>query len=217
MASAQIAEPEAAQALCDLWGRKARLHIHIGQLPAARSALDEAVALLPLVEDPERHAVILSYIAITIFYAGDFDRAAEMMTTALRLAEETGDEKGIAFAHGFLGSCAKALGDYVTAENQFKQSIRHYRQIDDELGAAMSLNNLGNVAQARGDFAGSAGPLPGMQRHLQGARPYAWRRHHPGERRSAGAQARAARRRLPSALGKSGLETRRKKMPEARP
>lgn len=153
LASAQIAEPEAAQALCDLWGRKARLHIHIGQLPAARSALDEAVALLPLVEDPERHAVILSYIAITIFYAGDFDRAAEMMTTALRLAEETGDEKGIAFAHGFLGSCAKALGDYVTAENQFKQSIRHYRQIDDELGAAMSLNNLGNVAQARGDFA----------------------------------------------------------------
>ena len=143
----------ATAVICEMRGRKARLHIHIGQLEEARQELDEAMALLPFVEDLERHGVILSYSAITTFYAGDFVRAAEMMTAALHLAESVGDERGIALAHNFLGSCAKAQGDYEAAEAEFSQAIVHYQQDKDELGAAMALNNLGNVAQARGDFA----------------------------------------------------------------
>jgi len=153
LAADQIAEPERAIALCALWGRKARLHIHIGQLSEAQVALDQAIALLPLVEDPERHAVIVSYTALTTFYAADFARATDMMRTALHLAEEAGDGKAMAFAYNFLGSCAKALGDYEGAERQFMQAIVVYQQIEDELGIAMASNNLGNAAQAKGDFA----------------------------------------------------------------
>ncbi len=148
-----IVEPDAAQVVCELWGRKARMHIHIGQLDAAGVALDEAMHLLPLVEDPERHAVILSYAALTTYYAGDFVRATEMMTEVLQFSESLGDADGIAFAMNFLGSCAKALGNYETAESRFAQAVVMYQQLDDDLGTAMSLNNLGNVAQAQGDFA----------------------------------------------------------------
>ncbi|MFO7680398.1 MAG: BTAD domain-containing putative transcriptional regulator [Chloroflexota bacterium] len=157
LAATPLIEPEPAQAMCALWGRKARLHIHIGQLAAARQALDRAMALLPLVEDPQRHADVLGYTAITTFYAGDFAHAVDLMTKARQLSESIGDGVGIARATNFLGSCAKALGDYDAAEARFRQAVTLYQQLGDELGAAMVLNNLGNVAQAKGDFATAQG------------------------------------------------------------
>jgi DNA-binding SARP family transcriptional activator/predicted ATPase/Tfp pilus assembly protein PilF len=142
-----------ALVLCDLLSRQARLRIHVGQLTAARQALDEALTYLPQVDDPERHAAILGYVAITHFYAGDFDRAAEIAGDSLRWAEVAGDAPGVAFAHNFLGSCAKAQGDYALARDRFSRAVAAYRALGDDLGAAMVLNNLGNVAQAMGDFA----------------------------------------------------------------
>ncbi|MCA9875377.1 MAG: tetratricopeptide repeat protein [Anaerolineales bacterium] len=144
---------ERAETICDLLNRKARLHIHIGQLAAARQALADAMTSLPLVQDPERHAATLGYVAITHFYAGDFHRAAELAAESLRLAEASGNAEGMAFANNFLGSCHKALGDYDQAGTYFRRSAAIYRQQQDQLGEAMTLNNLGNLAQATGDFA----------------------------------------------------------------
>jgi len=150
------ANPESAstqaEIRCDLLSRKARLHIHIGQLPAARQALAEAVGYLPLVKDPERQSATLGYVAITHFYAGEFSRAADLAAEALRLAEQADNREGAAFAHNMLGSCGKALGDYALAGEHFTQAMKAYRQLHDELGEAMALNNLGNLAQASGDF-----------------------------------------------------------------
>jgi tetratricopeptide (TPR) repeat protein len=144
-----------ALVLCDLLSRKARLHIHVGQLAAARQALNEAQTYLPQVTDSERHATILGYLAITYFYAGDFAQASQLASESLRLAELAGDLGGIGFAHNFIGSCYKASGDYMLAGDHFHQSVAAYRRLNDELGAAMTLNNLGNLAQAMGDFAGA--------------------------------------------------------------
>ncbi|MCA9972969.1 MAG: tetratricopeptide repeat protein, partial [Anaerolineales bacterium] len=145
--------PGLAVALCELWGRKARLHITLGQLEAAQQALDEAMVYLPAVENSERHSALLGYAAITTYYAGDYARAAALAVESMRLAEETGDQDGVAFGLNFLGSCAKVQGDYAAARDYFQRSADLYTALQDDLGAAMSVNNLGNVAQAAGDYA----------------------------------------------------------------
>ena len=141
-----------AQLRADLLGRKARLHIHVGQLEAARQALDGAMQALQQVDDPDRLATILGYVAITAFYAGEFPRAILLAEESLALATTHGDQDGVAFALNFLGSCHKALGDYAAAADAFTRAVTAYEQLGDELGQAMTLNNLGNLAQAQGDL-----------------------------------------------------------------
>lgn len=145
--------PEQAQARCELLARMARMHIHIGQLDAARRALDAALLHVEEMDDPARLATILGSMAITAYYGGETARAIELAERGLALDEAAGDLDGVGFALNFLGSCYKALGDYARAADFFTRSVAIYDQMGDALGKAMTLNNLGNLAQARGDFA----------------------------------------------------------------
>ena len=145
--------PLLAQTRGDLLGRKARMHIHIGQLETAVRDLDEAISLLRQVDDAARLSTVLGYAAINAFYAGEFERVAALTQESLHLAEAVGDEDGVAFAYNMLGSSAKARGIYAQAIHYFEQAAATYHHLNDQLGEAMALNNLGNVAQAMGDFA----------------------------------------------------------------
>lgn len=149
----RLKSPAATTILCELLGRSARMHIHIGQLEAARSLLEQALAHLENVDDAKQRSRVLSYMAITYYYAGDYERATELTEHSRRLAEQTGDQDGVAFALNFIGSCAKAQGAYDQARGHFEDAVSAYRQLGDEMGAAMVFNNLGNLAQATGDYA----------------------------------------------------------------
>ncbi len=146
-------DPTVAQVLCELLMRRARLQINVGRLAEAQPALEQARTLLPHVVDPDRHATLLGYLAITAYYAGDYAQATALADESRRLAEQTGKPEALAFALNFLGSCAKAQGDYDQARTYFEQAVTAYRALDDAIGAGMVLNNLGNLAQAAGDFA----------------------------------------------------------------
>lgn len=137
----------------DLQSRKARMHIHIGQISTAKRELDEAVHVLHQAEDPVRYGTVLGYVAITAFYAGEFEQAVALAEESLDLAVNGGDVDGQAFAASFLGSCHKALGNYEEADDFFQRSVVLYEQLEDDLGRAMTLNNLGNLAQAQGEYA----------------------------------------------------------------
>lgn len=145
--------PELAQTRCELLGRKARMHIHIGQLSQANQALDEAQTQLHAIDDPARLSTITGYMAITAFHAGEIARAIGLAERCLALDEERGDGDGAAFALSFLGSCYKTQGDYPKAADCLQRSLRLYVQMEDDLGRAMTLNNLGNLAQAQGEYA----------------------------------------------------------------
>lgn len=136
----------------ELLGRKARMHIHIGELAQARADLQRALADLPQIEDPQRRASVLDSLAISRYYAGDYAEAAALAAESLRLAELAEDEDGIGFALNFLGSCAKAQGDYEKAHDCFRQAAEQALRLKDEIGAAMVFNNLGNLAQESGDW-----------------------------------------------------------------
>lgn len=159
----------------ELLGRKARMHIHIGELAQARADLEQALADLPLIEDAARRRSVLDSLAITHYYAGDYAQAAALARESLRLAEQAGYQDGIGFALNFLGSCAKAQGDYAQAEVYFRRAAETSLLMHDEIGAAMVFNNLGNLQQATGDWAGAqryyqqSGDLFKAHDHVHGA------------------------------------------------
>lgn len=152
--------PDLAGVRCELLARKARMHIHIGELPQAQADLQAALAALAAIPQGARRGCVLDSLAITHYYAGDYARAAALAEEALRLAEEAADGEGISFALNFLGSCAKAVGDYAAAGRYFEAAAESYLARGDELGAAMVFNNLGNLWQATGDW-------PAAQRYYE--------------------------------------------------
>lgn len=145
---------------CELLARKARMHIHIGELAQAQADLQTALAALESIHEDARRGRVLDSLAITHYYAGDYARAAALAEEALRIAEATADGEGISFALNFLGSCAKATGDYAGAGRYFEAAAASYLGRKDELGAAMVFNNLGNLWQAVGDW-------PAAQRYYE--------------------------------------------------
>lgn len=138
--------------LCELLGRKARMHIHIGQLESARADLEQALHHLENMDDPSRRSRVFDSLAITNYYAGDYAQAIALATESLSISEKTENVDGAAFSLNFLGSCTKAQGNYEQSRSYFERSVAVYRSIQSELGAAMALNNLGNLLQAQSDF-----------------------------------------------------------------
>ena len=146
---------EATGLLCELLGRKARMHIQIGQLEKAHADLQQALKHLENMDDPSRRSRVLDSLAITNYYAGDYPQAAALAKESLSLSEKTDNLDGAAFALNFLGSCAKAQGDYDLSRAYFERAVTAYHTIQDEIGAAMVLNNLGNLLQIQEDFEGA--------------------------------------------------------------
>lgn len=148
----QLPRPLNPKLKADLLGRKAQMHIHIGQLGEAKGDLQEAIATLEKINDPMRLSILLGYLARVTFYEGDFLEAVALTEKCLDLATAIGDRDGEGFAYNFLGSCHKALGNYEIAAASFEKSVAIYAELHDAIGQAMTLNNLGNLAQAQGDF-----------------------------------------------------------------
>jgi predicted ATPase/Tfp pilus assembly protein PilF len=146
--------PAPASLRVELLGRKARMHIHIGGLAAARSDLARALAELGQVERSARGSVLDS-LAITHYYAGDYGQAAALARDSLRLSEQAADQDGIGTALNFLGSCAKAQGDYAEAQRYFQRAAEAALAQRDEISAAMVFNNLGNLLQLTGEWTGA--------------------------------------------------------------
>lgn len=141
--------------ICDLLGRKARMHTQIGQLEYARADLQKALAYLETMDDSMRRSRVLDSLAITSYYAGDYPQAAKLAQESLQLSEREGNRDGMAFSFNFLGSCAKAQGKYEECRAYFERAVETYRMMKDEIGAAMVLNNLGNLLQAQEQYEGA--------------------------------------------------------------
>ena len=141
--------------LCDLLGRKARMHTQIGQLESARIGSQQALSYLEHVDDPSRRSRALDSLAITSYYGGDYQRASELAEQSLQLSQQTENLDGVAFSLNFLGSCAKAQGKNDQCRDYFERAVKAYQTNEDEIGAAMVMNNLGNLLQILEDFSGA--------------------------------------------------------------
>lgn len=168
-------DPALAQVRFDLLGRKARMHLQIGQFEPANADLVEAQTYMPTIEDPARRSAVLGYMAMISYHNGEVASAIELTEQSLALDEAAGDQDGIAFGLNYLGSCHKTLGNYALAADYFQRAAAIYGQQNDVLGQAMTLNNLGNLAQAQGaldtahDYYLMCGRLFQAENHTHGA------------------------------------------------
>lgn len=152
LSNIEALSPIQIQTRCDLWARKARMHIYIGQLQEAEADLAQAMMYVNHVDDPDLRSMVLSYLSMTQFYAGKYAQAIESLEEGLQLALQADSLEGMSFAYNFLGSCYKAQGEYQKSRLNFEYALDAYRQAEDEIGEGIALHNLGNLAQAMREY-----------------------------------------------------------------
>ncbi|MBO0725446.1 MAG: tetratricopeptide repeat protein, partial [Blastocatellia bacterium] len=88
------------------------------------------------------------------FYAeGDFYLALALDRLAQGLAEQIGDQLGIASALNKIGKILYSQGNYAQALARFQQSLALSESLDNKAGVATALYNIGNINFRQGDLA----------------------------------------------------------------
>jgi tetratricopeptide (TPR) repeat protein len=83
---------------------------------------------------------------------GDYGAARALLEESLAIFRELGDNAGIAWSLGFLGTVARELGDYGAAGTHFGESLAIFREMDNKPGMNYSLRGLGTAARDQGEY-----------------------------------------------------------------
>jgi predicted ATPase/DNA-binding XRE family transcriptional regulator len=100
---------------------------------------------------------------------GQIQAALDVTAEALRLARQTGDEKGMTAAWANMGMIAQASGKPEKAEKAFDQSVLHAGRAGDDGLQYQAIVHLAEIARQRNDLAHAAGLL---ERALASARAH---------------------------------------------
>jgi predicted ATPase/DNA-binding XRE family transcriptional regulator len=98
-------------------------------------------------------------LARTLLARGQFQPAQAATRQALRLARQTGDEKGLTNAWANLGMIAQASGKPDEAEEAFNQAVRHAGLAGDYRLQYQGRVHLAEIARRRNDLTRAAGLL----------------------------------------------------------
>jgi tetratricopeptide (TPR) repeat protein len=125
--------------------RLARIARRKGDASRAAEYLDDARALLTGSEDNVERAAIQTEEGLLALSRQDFDRAVERFSSALRLAQDDGDERMIAVAKRHLAKAYREDGDPVEAHKLLSEAriVLHERGDKRELDEL--LDDLGEV------------------------------------------------------------------------
>jgi tetratricopeptide (TPR) repeat protein len=121
-----------------------------GDYAAARSLLEESLALSREIGDKQGIAMSLDNLGIVAQGQGDYAATRSLHEESLALRREIGDKQGIALSVGNLGLVALEQGDYAAAQSLLEESLVLFREIGDKWGIAMSLAGLGSAVVGRG-------------------------------------------------------------------
>ncbi len=124
-----------------------------GDYAAARTLVEESVALYREAGDKLGIANSLSILGLITYAQGDYTAARTLHTESLALRRELGNKRGIATSLNNLGLVAYEQGDYAETQAMYAESVGLYRDLGDKGSMASALNNVGNVAYNQGDFA----------------------------------------------------------------
>jgi DNA-binding SARP family transcriptional activator/predicted negative regulator of RcsB-dependent stress response len=90
--------------------------------------------------------------SLTAHQAGQPERAEELASQALALAEQAGDRRALAQAHNLLGILAGSHGHAEQAHSHLEHSLALADELDDPEARAAALNNLALAHAAAGEF-----------------------------------------------------------------
>jgi tetratricopeptide (TPR) repeat protein len=80
------------------------------------------------------------------------DLALEKHEQALKIYEQSGNLKGIAYAYGCLGRMHEKKSDYPVALEYQTRALEYYEKVNDKLGRATILENIGSIYEDLEDF-----------------------------------------------------------------
>jgi len=123
---------------------------------AARTALEESLAIAQEVGDPQRRAAALDMLSRVVELGGDLPRAERFAEQSLAAARQAGDKATLAAAFYRLGYLAHFFardpaGD--RGQALYQQALALRRELGDRRGIALILANLGTLAADQGDLA----------------------------------------------------------------
>ena len=108
----------------------------------ARGLLKKAIEL----DDNLIKAKVL--LGWTYKVTGDYDKAMEIFTSALKQAEELGDKRGMSANINNIGVIYMNKGDYDKALDYYERSF----EISEELGDKRGMANIGSIYENKGDY-----------------------------------------------------------------
>jgi predicted ATPase/transcriptional regulator with XRE-family HTH domain len=129
-----------------------------GDLPVARSLVEESLVLLRALSPPQEWelAFTLSAFVLIMAYQGEGDVAQSAGEEALALFQKVQDRWGVALALAVLGESHLLRHDYAGACSRFEESLALFRETGDKWGIGIPLMNwgytdslLGNLDAAR--------------------------------------------------------------------
>lgn len=124
----------------------------LGQIDAARSEYNKALALTQKMDDKHGEASGLRNLAALDWVQGDFDGAASRLHKAQAILEQLDDQQGLADLYNDLGLLAEERGNYASSLEQFRRGLALRQQLDDARGTAESLNNVGFSYYQQGQY-----------------------------------------------------------------
>lgn len=105
----------------------------------------EALTLLESTPDPEVEVMTCNELGWAHMMVSEYAKATELIERAWRLAEKTGNQKGLARAINNLGVVAQKQGDPVRAVELFTDSMKIQERLGNSADVANELNNLGFI------------------------------------------------------------------------
>jgi non-specific serine/threonine protein kinase len=123
-----------------------------GDYEAARTLLEESVALMRHVGAQRGLAGSLGHLAIVARNQGDYTFARSLQEQSLEIFRELGDQPGIAVSLCNLGNVVREQGDFEKARSLLEVSLGLSRELGIPNTIASSLGGLGELAYQHGDY-----------------------------------------------------------------
>ncbi len=127
-----------------------------GDQIAARSRLEESVALWRGLEDEQGLAQALRILGHVMLGLGDPSVARNLGEESVRLFRRCDDAFGLATSLATMGIIALTQGDYAAARVSLDESVEICRDSGDDWALSLALRNLGIMALKQGDYEGAA-------------------------------------------------------------
>ena len=127
----------------------------ISDLPAARSLLEESLAIARELGDRELTAYALFRLAQVASFQQDYDQKRSLLEESLAEARRIGDKWLLAGVLAGLVSERIREGGHEAGRLFLEESLALRREIGDKRGLSTTLINMGERAREQGDYAGA--------------------------------------------------------------
>ena len=130
----------------------AGIHILRGDHSIGRPLAERALALADPAKYPTLYALLCTIYGWSFYDVGDFERADEIFSDGLRVADAAGAQVARAYSLSKLGLSADAAGDHQRAINLQHEGREAFVKMGDPAGEAYTLSRLAWTYWLLGDF-----------------------------------------------------------------